>query len=70
MQRATASDKDCLDRNRWNALLEARVVIGDFGREHNPREAGTEPYTVWMLAEGFAFEKSPRAVVADRQDHQ
>jgi len=29
--------KDCLNRNHWNTLLEARVVIGDFKDEHNRR---------------------------------
>ena len=29
--------KECLNRNHWNTLLEARVVIGDFKREHNHR---------------------------------
>ena len=27
--------KECLNRNHWNTLLEARVVIGDFKHEHN-----------------------------------
>lgn len=29
--------KECLNRNHWNTLLEARVVIGDFKDEHNHR---------------------------------
>ncbi|MGY1994485.1 IS3 family transposase [Mycolicibacterium fortuitum] len=29
--------KECLNRNHWNTLLEARVVIGDFKTEHNRR---------------------------------
>ena len=29
--------KECLNRNYWNTLLEARVVIGDFKHEHNHR---------------------------------
>jgi putative transposase len=29
--------KECLNRNRWNSVLEARVVIGDFKHEHNHR---------------------------------
>jgi putative transposase len=29
--------KECLNRNHWNTLLEARVVIGDFKEEHNHR---------------------------------
>lgn len=29
--------KECLNRNHWNTLLEARVVIGDFKHEHNTR---------------------------------
>jgi putative transposase len=29
--------KECLNRNHWNTLLEARVVIGDFKPEHNHR---------------------------------
>jgi transposase InsO family protein len=29
--------KECLNRNHWNTLLEARVVIGDFKQEHNQR---------------------------------
>ena len=29
--------KECLNRNHWNTLFEARVVIGDFKREHNHR---------------------------------
>ena len=29
--------KECLNRNHWNTLLEARVVIGDFKHEHNYR---------------------------------
>jgi putative transposase len=29
--------KECLNRNHWNTLLEARVVIGDFKEEHNRR---------------------------------
>jgi transposase InsO family protein len=29
--------KECLNRNDWNALFEARVVIGDFNKEHNHR---------------------------------
>ncbi|NKY55537.1 integrase core domain-containing protein [Nocardia flavorosea] len=28
---------ECLNRNRWTSLLEARVVIGDFEHEHNHR---------------------------------
>jgi transposase InsO family protein len=29
--------KECLNRNYWTNLLEARVVIGDFKDEHNHR---------------------------------
>jgi putative transposase len=29
--------KECLNRNHWTTLLEARVVIGDFKRDHNQR---------------------------------
>nr|WP_110782027.1 IS3 family transposase [Mycolicibacterium parafortuitum] len=29
--------KECLNRNHWNTVLEARVVIGDFKEEHNQR---------------------------------
>jgi putative transposase len=29
--------QECLNRNHWNSLLEARVVIGDFKDEHNTR---------------------------------
>ncbi|MEP6697408.1 MAG: integrase core domain-containing protein [Pseudonocardiales bacterium] len=29
--------RECLNRNHWNSLLEARVVIGDFKAEHNQR---------------------------------
>ena len=29
--------KECLNRNHWNSLFEARVVIGDFKEEHNHR---------------------------------
>jgi transposase InsO family protein len=29
--------KECLNRNHWNTLFEARVVIGDFREEHNHR---------------------------------
>lgn len=29
--------KECLNRNHWNTLFEARVVIGDFKQEHNHR---------------------------------
>jgi putative transposase len=29
--------KECINRNYWNSLFEARVVIGDFKREHNHR---------------------------------
>ncbi|MGV7441254.1 IS3 family transposase [Mycobacterium kansasii] len=29
--------KECLNRNYWNTLFEARVVIGDFKHEHNHR---------------------------------
>lgn len=29
--------KECLNRNYWNTLLEARVVIGDVKLEHNHR---------------------------------
>jgi putative transposase len=29
--------KECLNRNHWNSLLEARVVIGDFKHEDNHR---------------------------------
>ncbi|MEV4129306.1 integrase core domain-containing protein [Nocardia sp. NPDC049707] len=28
---------ECLNRNHWTSLLEARVVIGDFKDEHNRR---------------------------------
>ncbi|MGW4371969.1 hypothetical protein ACWEKT_40830 [Nocardia takedensis] len=28
---------ECLNRNHWNTLLEARVVIGDFKADHNLR---------------------------------
>jgi transposase InsO family protein len=31
--------KECLNRNHWNTLFEARVVIGDFKKEHNHRHA-------------------------------
>lgn len=27
--------KECLHRNHWTGLLEARVVIGDFKHDHN-----------------------------------
>ena len=29
--------KECLNRNHWNTLFEARVVIGDFKHEYNQR---------------------------------
>jgi transposase InsO family protein len=29
--------KECLNRNHWTNLLEARVVIGDFKDDHNHR---------------------------------
>ena len=29
--------KECLNRNHWTTLFEARVVIGDFKDEHNHR---------------------------------
>jgi transposase InsO family protein len=29
--------RECLNRNHWNSLFEARVVIGDFKHEHNHR---------------------------------
>lgn len=29
--------KECLNRNHWTTLLEARVVIGDFKYDHNHR---------------------------------
>ena len=29
--------RECLNRNQWTNLLEARVVIGDFKHEHNAR---------------------------------
>jgi putative transposase len=29
--------KECLNRNHWTTLREARVVIGDFKRDHNRR---------------------------------
>jgi transposase InsO family protein len=29
--------KECLNRNHWNTVFEARVVIGDFKVEHNHR---------------------------------
>jgi transposase InsO family protein len=29
--------RECLNRNHWNNLFEARVVIGDFKHEHNHR---------------------------------
>ena len=29
--------RECLNRNHWTSLLEARVVIGDFTTEHNTR---------------------------------
>lgn len=29
--------KECLNRNHWNTLFEARVVIGDFKHDHNHR---------------------------------
>jgi putative transposase len=29
--------RECLNRNHWTNLLEARVVIGDFKHEHNQR---------------------------------
>lgn len=29
--------KECLNRNYWNSVFEARVVIGDFKHEHNHR---------------------------------
>jgi putative transposase len=35
--------KECLNRNHWNTLLEARVVIGDFKHEHNRRHRHSAP---------------------------
>jgi len=29
--------RECLNRNHWTTLREARVVIGDFKRDHNRR---------------------------------
>jgi putative transposase len=31
--------KECLNRNQWTTLFEARVVIGDFKHEHNHRHS-------------------------------
>jgi putative transposase len=35
--------KECLNRNHWTTLLEARVVIGDFKHEHNHRHRHSAP---------------------------
>lgn len=39
--------EECLNRNHWNSLLEALVVIGDFKHDHNHRHRirpwATEP---------------------------
>lgn len=32
---------ECLNRNHWTSLLEARVVIGDFKADHNQRHRHT-----------------------------
>ncbi|MBB3040009.1 transposase InsO family protein [Hoyosella altamirensis] len=29
--------RECLERNHWTSVLEARVVIGDYKHEHNTR---------------------------------
>jgi putative transposase len=29
--------KECLNRNHWNTLFEARVIIGDFKHDHTHR---------------------------------
>jgi putative transposase len=36
--------KECLTRNHWNTLFEARVVIGDFKEEHNTRHRHSAPW--------------------------
>jgi hypothetical protein len=35
--RSSSTTPDGLNRNHWNTLFEARVVIGDFKHEHNHR---------------------------------
>jgi transposase InsO family protein len=35
---------ECLNRNHWNSLFEARVVIGDFEEEHNHRRHSALSY--------------------------
>lgn len=38
--------KECFNRNHWNTLFEARVVIGDFKHEDNYRHR----YSAWATA--------------------
>ncbi|ETZ40509.1 integrase core domain protein [Mycobacterium intracellulare MIN_052511_1280] len=38
--------KECLNRNHWSTLFEARVVIGDFKHEHNTRHR----HSAWATA--------------------
>lgn len=42
-----------LNRNHWNTLFEARVVIGDFKYEHNHRTA-TRPWATARLEDSDA----------------
>jgi putative transposase len=63
--------KECLNRNHWNTLLEARVVIGDFKQEHNHRHrhsalgyrTSSSPAWARPLA---AFSASPCGAVCTR----
>ena len=55
--------KECLNRNHWNTLLEARVVIGDFKHEHNHRHAirpwATERQPSTLRRAGTSTPRSP-----------
>jgi hypothetical protein len=37
LEQLDAGNRECLNRNAWTNVLEARVVIGDFKHEHNTR---------------------------------
>ena len=55
--------KECLNRNHWTSLLEARVVIEDFKDDHNHRHSSLGYLTPAECCPSLGLQMLPSLVL-------
>ena len=58
--------KECLNRNHWTSLLEARVVIEEFKDDHNHRHSSLSYLTPAECAVRCTHTDHPRGRLRDQ----